>query len=395
MEQPMSNEDLWAARLPNGDVRSGTLEQLNEAFRSGHLGESTLVRASRSDNWIKLADVLGGAAVGAASTPVAPPRASAPPQSVAVQPASPQINGSPELWQVRLANGEVRSGTREQLTEALRAGHLDGGVLVLAAGASEWVQLGTVMGRIEPRLAPLVPSAPPPPTVAPQPVAPQRASSPPPSTATPPPPHGGDELWQVRLADGQVRSGTRQQLEEAFRAGHLDEGALVLAAGFHEWVTLGSVCGRRPSGPVPVPVGAAEPTPVEAQPAAPVVAAQQTPVTTLEEAPAAPAQVAPSSPRAEDGEADSQAVWDGDKVWRVTLTGKQLEGAFHAGLINDDALVLAAGTDEWVRLGDVRLAQLAPGMNPLGIRSVVDAATTNGAGPELDAPAASLQEPAS
>ena len=394
----MSNEDLWAARLPNGDVRSGTLEQLNEAFRAGHLGESTLVRAARSDNWIRLADVLGGAAVGAASTPVAPPRASAPPQSVAVQPAAPQVNGSAELWQVRLASGEVRSGTLEQLTEALRAGHLEAGVLVLAAGASEWVQLGTVMGRvmgrIEPQLAPLAPSAHPPPTVAPQPVAPQRASSPPPSTATPPPPHVGDELWQVRLADGQVRSGTRQQLEEAFSAGHLDEGVLVLAAGFHEWVTLGSVCGRRPSGPAPAPVGAAEPTPVETQPAAPVVAPQQAPVTTLVEAPAAPAEVASPSPRAEDGQPNSEAASDGDKLWRVTLTAKQLEGAFHAGLIDENTPVLAAGTDEWVRLGDVRRAQLLPGMTP-GIRAVVDAAATNGAGAELDAPAASLQEPAS
>jgi hypothetical protein len=193
-----------------------------------------------------------------------------------------------------------------------------------------------------------------------------------------------------------MRSGTRQQLEEAFAAGHLDEGALVLAAGFHEWVTLGSVCGRRPSGPVPALVGAAEPTPVEAQPAAPVVTApQQAPVTTLEEAPAAPAEVASSSPRADEGQPDWQAASDGDKLWQVTLTGKQLDGAFHAGLIDDDALVAADGTDEWVRLGDVRRAQSAPGMTPLGIRSVVDAAATNGAGAELEAPAASLQEPAS
>jgi len=44
MEPPMTiNDDLWAARLPNGDIRSGTLEQLDEAFRAGHLSESTLV----------------------------------------------------------------------------------------------------------------------------------------------------------------------------------------------------------------------------------------------------------------------------------------------------------------------------------------------------------------
>src|SRR5580693_3214001 len=62
------NQDLWSAKLPNGDVRSGTLEQLNEAFRSGYLGESTLVRPARSDTWTKLADVLAGVAPGGAPT---------------------------------------------------------------------------------------------------------------------------------------------------------------------------------------------------------------------------------------------------------------------------------------------------------------------------------------
>jgi hypothetical protein len=350
MEQPMNiNEGLWAARLPNGDVRSGTLEQLNEAFRAGHLGESTLVRASRSDNWIKLADVLGGSA----STAVGAPSASVSPPSAATQPVSPR-NGSPDLWRVRLANGEVRSGTRQELAEAVRAGHLDEALPVLAAGAREWVQIGTVMGRTEPPPAPLVPSVHPPPSVIPQ-----RASASPPSTVTPPQPHGSGELWQVKLADGQVRSGTRQQLEEAFDAGHLDEGTLVLPAGAHEWVTLASLGSRRPAEPVPAPVGAAEPPPGEEQQAAPAVAPEQAPVTPLEQAPAAPAHD-PSSPlRTDDGQADLQAAWNDDQVWQVKLTGKQLEQAFHAGLLGDDVLVLAAGTEEWVRFGDVTRAQSA------------------------------------
>src|SRR5580693_6512264 len=72
------NQDLWSAKLPNGDVRSGTLEQLNEAFRAGYLGESTLVRAARSDTWTKLADVLAGVAAGGAATAAPPPHASVP-----------------------------------------------------------------------------------------------------------------------------------------------------------------------------------------------------------------------------------------------------------------------------------------------------------------------------
>src|SRR5580693_6939222 len=109
MEQQMSiNEDLWAAALPNGEVRSGTLEELNEAVRAGHIGVNTLVRAARSEAWVKLVDVLGGGA--SAAAPVAAPRASVPAPAVASQPP-PSTNGSPDLWQVRLANGDVRSGT--------------------------------------------------------------------------------------------------------------------------------------------------------------------------------------------------------------------------------------------------------------------------------------------
>src|SRR5580698_1291091 len=67
------HQDLWSAKLPNGEVRAGTLEQLGEAFRAGHVGEGTLVCASGSDQWARLADVLRVAAAPAAPTP--PPSA--------------------------------------------------------------------------------------------------------------------------------------------------------------------------------------------------------------------------------------------------------------------------------------------------------------------------------
>jgi hypothetical protein len=353
MEQQMTiNEDLWAAALPNGEVRSGTLAELNEAVRAGHLGVDTLVRAARSETWIRLVDLLGGGAIGAASAAVAVPPASVPAPPVATQP--PPANGSPDLWQVRLANGDVRSGTHEQLEEALRAGHLSEDLMVLAAGAREWAPLGVVVRRKEPP-ASLAPAAQQPPSVAPPP-----ASAPPQPTAPPPQPHDGDEQWQVRLADGQVRSGTRQQLEEAFNAGHLDEGTLVLAAGGSEWVTLASVANRRQSEPVPAPVVAPEPepSPVEANPAA-SVASQPTPGAPAEQAPVEPAGDSPPSvpQRAEDGQQELPSASGGDQVWRVNLTSRQLQQAFHAGLLEHDALVLAVGTDEWVRLGDVTHAQ--------------------------------------
>jgi hypothetical protein len=425
MEPAMTiNEDLWSARLPNGDVRSGTLEQLDEAFRSGHLGENTLVCGARSDRWVTLADALAGATAGVASTAVAAPRASAPvprasvpvprasapvPRAsapvplVVAQPVSPGINGSAELWQVRLANGEVRSGTRDQLAEALHGGHLDEHVLVLAAEAREWVPLGVVMRRSEPPAAVAAPAAAPPSVtppvaspVAPRRFAPQPASAPPPS-AMPAPPESSDEVWQVKLADGQVRSGTRDQLAEAFNAGHLDQTALVLAAGASEWVTLAQMMAPEPAPvavqPAPPVVVSEEPAPVAVQPAPAVATQHEAPAAAPEPAPAAPAQDASSSLRPDDGQPDLQAAWDGDQLWRVNLSGKQLQRAFYEGLLDDDTLVLAAGTDEWIRLADARRAQSAPAVIPTAPPSDHDATpAVNGAVAEGAAPGTSLQD---
>ena len=75
-----TDQDLWSAMLPNGDIRSGTLAQLDEACRSGHLDQGTLVRPIHSDRWITLAEVLGGARA-----------ASAPPTATGV--AAPVVSG--------------------------------------------------------------------------------------------------------------------------------------------------------------------------------------------------------------------------------------------------------------------------------------------------------------
>jgi len=49
----------------------------------------------------------------------------------------------------------------------------------------------------------------------------------------------------------------------------------------------------------------------------------------------------------------------------VKVTLKQLEEAFHARLLDDDTQVLAAGTNEWISLGDVRRTLPAPFGNAL------------------------------
>jgi len=374
-----------------------------------------LVRDSRSEQWVKLADVLAAARAPRASVPaphasvpaprasvpvpqapvpapayVAAPRASVPAPVAVPQPAYPPMNGDAPLWQVRLASGEVRSGTRQQLAEAFGAGHLQEDMLVLPAGASEWLPLGVVMDRSAPapaRVAPSVSAPPPvePPQASARPPAPSPpAAASPPATASPGP-EDGDEIWLLRLADGQVRSGTRQQLEEAFRAGSLDEGALVLAAGASEWATLGSLArhlSSAPAAPPPaaMPIAAPEFMPVQSQPAPPDVASHEASASAPEEAPSPPADdassPAPSPAPADDSRPALQAAGDGDPLWQVKLTGKQLEHAFHAGLLGDQTLVLAAGSDQWVPFGEVRRAQSALG----------ETAATNGVGGELNTP---------
>jgi hypothetical protein len=318
---------------------------------------------------VSVAAPAAEAAGAAAAAP--PPSASVPAPAADARSASARINVRPELWQVRLANGEVGSGTYQQLEEAFDAGHLSEEVFVLAAGKREWVRLGTIMRRDEPQPDVLVPSAPPQrPSSVGQPVASPATTA----TTTPAPTHGNDELWQVRLADGQVRSGTRQQLEEAVSAGHLDESALVLAAGASEWVTLGSLAGRDLSAPVPAPVASAEPSSVEAQPLSPDAAPPQAAVTAFDDVVAAPParDAAPPVP-AEDEKTDSQIVGGGDTLWEVKLTGKQLAEAFHSGLLDDDALVLASGTEQWRTLGDVRAAQSLPSRVPPAAKSSASA----------------------
>lgn len=262
------SQTMWSAMLPGGEIRSGTLEQLSEALQAGHLSAGTLVRAAGGNQWAPLAEVLQAMTGGVAAPPVhapapsvpAPAHASVPAPAAAAPPASVRVNGTSELWQVRLADGQVRSGTREQLEEAFHAGHLHEEMLVLAGGAPGWVKLGAVLGRGEP---------PPPAPVAAAPVASVRPAAAAPSMPTPPSSASGDEIWQVRLADGQVRSGTRLQLEEAFRAGHLDGDSLVLAAGASDWVPLYTLAAHLSSAPLPPSHAQPPPAPVVVPPVAP------------------------------------------------------------------------------------------------------------------------------
>ncbi|HTB74569.1 MAG TPA: GYF domain-containing protein [Polyangiaceae bacterium] len=53
----------------------------------------------------------------------------------------------------------------------------------------------------------------------------------------------GEELWYVKLANGDVHRVTIDQLDGAFQAGHIDESTMVLAAGASQWTKLGDIAG--------------------------------------------------------------------------------------------------------------------------------------------------------
>ena len=54
-----TNEEIWSVALPNGDVRRGTLDQLDEAFQAGQITEHSLVLGPNATEWTRLGDLLG------------------------------------------------------------------------------------------------------------------------------------------------------------------------------------------------------------------------------------------------------------------------------------------------------------------------------------------------
>ena len=55
----IDHSEIWHVRLPNGDSLEGTLEQLDDAFQSGAIDESTLVRREGTSEWVTLAQAAG------------------------------------------------------------------------------------------------------------------------------------------------------------------------------------------------------------------------------------------------------------------------------------------------------------------------------------------------
>lgn len=59
-------DELWSVRLPDGNVKQATLDQIDEAFNSGLIPVDAHVKAPGESEWTRLGDVLGAeTAVGA------------------------------------------------------------------------------------------------------------------------------------------------------------------------------------------------------------------------------------------------------------------------------------------------------------------------------------------
>ncbi len=78
-----------------------------------------------------------------------------------------------------------------------------------------------------------------------------------------------EDLWYVKLADGDVHRVTLDQLDEAFQAGHIDAETMVLASGSSNWSKLGLLLGLDEEEiEVGAPAPAAPPDPVAVAPPA-------------------------------------------------------------------------------------------------------------------------------
>ncbi len=84
----MSVDGIWYVKLEDGDVERVTLDQLDEWFQSGRITENTMVLADGSEQWTKLAELLGLSDAAPGPAPVEPVHA-APQPAAPVQTAAP------------------------------------------------------------------------------------------------------------------------------------------------------------------------------------------------------------------------------------------------------------------------------------------------------------------
>jgi hypothetical protein len=91
----MSSVQMWQVQLPNGIVHEVSVDQIDEAFESGHINESTLVREVGTAEWSTLAQ-MAGLDENPAPVSTAPPSSMAP-QAYSIAPSAPMMQSSPQV----------------------------------------------------------------------------------------------------------------------------------------------------------------------------------------------------------------------------------------------------------------------------------------------------------
>ncbi len=118
-----NDQDKWHIRLPSGESRTGTLEQLDQAFQSGAIDESTEVRADGDVAWTRLGVLLGlepASTATAGAPPASAPPVSAPPPSAPVSAPPPPVVA--DLDDLDLAPPAFKSSRGKVLAAIVAAG---------------------------------------------------------------------------------------------------------------------------------------------------------------------------------------------------------------------------------------------------------------------------------
>ncbi len=130
-QQPApSTDDDWQVLMGPGDVRTLSLEQLDDFFRLGVIDEQTFVWQTGMQQWSQLSTLIGA-----------------------------QDDEELEaFWYVLMGPGEVRTLSLEQLDDFFRLDVINEQTLLWQPGMAQWLPLGTVAG-IEPSAPKAVTSA--------------------------------------------------------------------------------------------------------------------------------------------------------------------------------------------------------------------------------------------
>ena len=114
-------DDNWQVLMGPGDVRTLTLEQLDDFFRLGVIDEQTFVWQSGMQQWSQLSTLIGP-----------------------IEDEKPD-----DHWYALMAPGDVRSLSLEQLDDFFRLEVVSEHTLLWQPGMAQWLPLGTIAG-IEP-----------------------------------------------------------------------------------------------------------------------------------------------------------------------------------------------------------------------------------------------------